>query len=140
MRWLAAGALALLVACGGAASRPAAPAVAPAEVTMKKYFVALLRRGPAWTAERTDESRRLGEGHMAHIRKMADAGKLILAGPFEVDRSQAGALAGIYVFEVDTLEEAQTLVAEDPAVQGGRFVSEVLPWLGPTGLTYTGRR
>jgi uncharacterized protein YciI len=105
---------------------------------MKRYYVAFLRRGPAWTAERTEESKRHGEGHMAHIEKMARAGKLLIAGPFEVDRAITDALAGLYIFDVATIEEARELVGQDPAVQAGRFTAEVLPWFGPAGLTYAG--
>lgn len=132
MRWWL-----VLALLGCASTPPPKPAPPPAEkkVTMKKYFVAFLRRGPVWTAERTPEATRLGEGHMAHIRKMHAAGKLVVAGPFEVDASEKGALAGIYVFDVATLEEARALVGEDPAVQAGRFVPEILPWWGPAGLT-----
>jgi uncharacterized protein YciI len=138
-------ALLLLAACASspppAPAAPAPAAAAPAErFEMKKYFVAFLRRGPAWTAERTPESIRHGEGHMAHIDKMARAGKLLIAGPFEVDRSELTALAGIYIFDVPTLEEARDLVGQDPAVQAGRFVPEVLPWWGPAGLTYRGHQ
>lgn len=134
---------ALFAACATKPSTPVAtpPAPAPepeAKLEMKKYYVALLRRGPAWTSERTPESVKHGEGHMAHIEKMATAGKLLIAGPFDVDRSDAKALAGIYIFEVETIEEARELVGQDPAVQAGRFVPEVLPWFGPVGLTYKG--
>jgi uncharacterized protein YciI len=128
-----------LAALGFVLAAACASAPRPAKLEMKKYFVAFLRRGPEWTAERTPEALRLGEGHMAHIRKMGEAGKLLIAGPFEVDAGEKGALAGIYIFDVPTLEEARDLVGQDPAVQGGRFVPEVLPWWGPAGLTYPGR-
>lgn len=135
-------AIAALLAVGCATTAPApiqATTPPPAEkFEMKMYFVALLRRGPAWTSERTEESVRHGEGHMAHIQKMAKAGKLLIAGPFDVDRAEAKGLAGIYIFEVATLDEARELVGQDPAVQAGRFVPEVLPWWGPAGLTYRG--
>src|ERR1700752_4210264 len=49
---------------------------------MTTYFVGILKRGPKWTAEVTEETKKLQEGHMANIRKMADAGKLLVAGPF----------------------------------------------------------
>ena len=48
------------------------------------------------------------------------------------------ALAGIFIFDVPTLEEATALTREDPAVKAGRFTTEVLPWHGPAGLTYDG--
>jgi len=49
------------------------------------------------------------------------------------------ALAGIFIFDVPSLEEAEALARMDPAVQAGRFTVEVMPWFGPAGLTYDGR-
>ena len=119
----------------GAETRPAA------KPAMRTYHVALLRRGPKWTAERTPEAVAAGDGHMAHIQEMASAGKLLVAGPFlHGDDAPKDALAGIYVFDVATLEEAVALTQADPAVKAGRFTVEVLPWLGPVGLTYEGAK
>ena len=49
---------------------------------MTTYVMGLFYKGPNWTAEETAETRRIQEGHLANFRKMADAGKLIVAGPF----------------------------------------------------------
>jgi len=38
------------------------------------------------------------------------------------------------VLQAGSVAEAQQLVATDPAVQAGRFVAEILPWLGPKSL------
>jgi|GEM_PF-5000323 len=37
-----------------------------------------------------------------------------------------------------SIGESKQLVATDPAVQAGRFVAEVLPWLGPKSLQTLG--
>jgi len=66
---------------------------------------------------------------MAHIQKMAADGKLTMAGPF-LDN---GDLRGIFIFNVATLEEAKALTAADPAVQAGRLVMEIHPWLSQKG-------
>ncbi|WP_257446679.1 YciI family protein [Archangium lipolyticum] len=122
-----------------------APAAAPAakapakEFSMRTYYMGLLRRGPAWTKERTPEAIADGKGHMANIERLAKCGKLVLAGPFGWgDEAPADALAGIFIFDVATREEALALSQQDPAVKSGRFTIEVLPWYGPTGLTYEG--
>src|SRR5262249_34679507 len=125
---------------GGACAAPAA-GVAPAPPkppanAMHLYYLALLRRGPTWSAEKTPESVRLSEGHMANIHAMAAAGKLVVAGPFDVPAAHLRALAGIFIFDVPTLEEAQQLVAGDPAGQAGRFTVEILPWWSTEGLGY----
>ncbi|MGH9633177.1 MAG: hypothetical protein ACRD7E_33170 [Bryobacteraceae bacterium] len=79
-----------------AAQMPKRPAEPGAKVyEMTTYHVGLLFRGPKWTPESTPETRRIQEGHMANIRKMAESGKLIVAGPFGGN----GNLRGMFIFE-----------------------------------------
>jgi uncharacterized protein YciI len=61
---------------------------------------------------------------------MAEEGKLVLAGPFLDD----GELRGIYVFNVETVEEARALTATDPAIQAGSLVMELKPWYGSAAV------
>ena len=56
--------------------------------------------------------------------------KLVVAGPF----GDNGNLRGIFVFRVASLDEAKQLSATDPAVQAGRFVVDVHPWMVPAGV------
>ncbi len=127
--------LVALIVVGVAGLTPAAEAGKPAPtITMKTYYLGLIKKGPAWTPGDTPEIRALQEGHMANIRKLGAEGKLLLAGPF----TDGGDLRGLFLFEVATLEEAKALCETDPAVKAGRLVVEVHPWLGPEGLTYKG--
>ncbi|MEK6321976.1 MAG: YciI family protein [Acidobacteriota bacterium] len=96
---------------------------------MTTYYFAFLRRGPKWTAQRTPETDKLQADHMAHINSMARSGKLVIAGPFE----NAGDYAGVFVFKVNSIEEAKALAESDPAVKAGRLVIDVHPWLVPQG-------
>lgn len=131
-------------ATGQAAQAPApaadpAPSAPAKQLKMRTYYMALLKRGPAWSAERTPEAVAAGEGHMANIKRLAACGKLLIAGPFNPGPTPpVDALAGIFIFDVPTLEEAVALTQTDPAVKAGRFAVEVLPWYGPEGLTYDG--
>jgi len=92
---------------------------------LKTYYFGLISRGPKWTAERTPETDKLQAGHMANINAMAKAGKLVIAGPFD----NAGNYSGVFVFKVDTIEEAKALSAADPAVVAGRLAVDVHPWM-----------
>ena len=124
-----------VVACACASSpKPAAPAK---PFSMKTYTFVLLRRGLAWTPDKTPESQKLFEGHMANIKAMARAKKLVLAGPFDAPAEDKNAYAGLFVFDVSA-EETKQLLANDPAVAAGRLVPEIMPWYGPAGLTYDG--
>lgn len=96
---------------------------------MKKYVLAFLKRGP--NRDRSpEEAQALQRAHMDNIGKMAEAGKLILAGPFLDD----GDIRGIYIFDVETVEEARTLTETDPAIQAGSLVMELHPWYGSAAL------
>jgi uncharacterized protein YciI len=98
---------------------------------MTTYYLVLLKRGPASTAESTPATRLIQEGHMANIRKMAAAGKLIVAGPF----TDGGDLRGLFLFNVASKEEAKALCDQDPAVQAGRLIAEIHPWFAAKGIT-----
>jgi len=122
----------LLVACASAAP--------PAEkLSMKTYQLALLRRGPSWSAEKTPERAKLLDGHMANIRRLAGMRKLLIAGPIDVGPdAPRDAIVGIFIFDVATKEEAEALAATDPTITSGHFSAQVMAWYGPAGLTYAG--
>ena len=99
-------------------------------LTPTNYVFGILVRGPQWTAEVTEETKKLQEGHMANINRLAESGKLVLAGPF-ID---GGDRRGVFIFKVDTLQEAQTLTETDPAVKAGRLKIELHRWSVPKGV------
>jgi uncharacterized protein YciI len=124
--------------CAARAPAPATPAARPFK--MRTYQLALLRRGPAWSPERTPAVEALGRGHMANIRRLGMEGSLLIAGPFEVpEGAPADALVGLFIFDVTDRAEAEALVATDPTIQAGHFKAELIEWFGPAGLTYDGR-
>lgn len=96
---------------------------------MTTYYMAFLYRG-ANTSMPPAEADKVQAAHMAHIKKMADSGKLILAGPF-LDK---GDLRGIFVFKVDSMEEAKAMSDNDPAVKAGRLKVEIRPWYSAKGI------
>jgi len=100
---------------------------------MKKYVFCLLKTGSNTTATK-EETTKLFEGHMANIGKLAKEGKLVVAGPFmKNDRNYRG----IYIFNVETIEEAKALVATDPAIQSNLLEAELTPWYGTAALQET---
>ena len=91
--------------------------------------MAFLKKGP----NRPTDSLRAAElqaAHMANIGRMAEEGKLALAGPFFGD----GELRGIYIFNVESIEEAEALTTSDPAIQAGSLVMELKEWYGSAGV------
>lgn len=91
---------------------------------MKTYIFCILKTGSNTTATK-EEKTKYFEGHMANINRLADEGKLIVAGPFmKNDRNYRG----IFIFNCTTVEEAQKLVETDPAVKAKIFEVELTPW------------
>ena len=96
----------------------------------RPYVFGLLVRGPRWTPEVTEETKRLQAGHMDNIKRLSDAGKLVLAGPFD----GGGDRRGVFIFKVETLAEARALTDTDPAVSAGRLSVELYRWSVPEGM------
>ncbi len=96
---------------------------------MKSYVIVFLKKGPNRSSDSTTRAQ-LQAAHMANIGKLADAGKLIMAGPMMDD----GDIRGIYLFDVRTLDEAKALTETDPAVQAGSLIMEMHPWFSSAAL------
>lgn len=99
------------------------------EYGMKTYVMAFLKSGPN-RSQSPEEAAALQRAHLDNIKRLAEEGKLVLAGPF----MDEGEVRGIYVFDVKTVEEAQALTETDPAIQAGRLVMELHPWYGSAAL------
>lgn len=99
------------------------------EYGMRKYVMAFLKAGPNRSQDSL-EAAQLQKAHLENIGRMAEEGQLSIAGPFMDD----GDIRGIYIFNVETLEEARMLTETDPAIQAGRLEMELHPWYGPAGL------
>jgi uncharacterized protein YciI len=103
------------------------------EYGMKQYVFCILKTGSNTTAT-TEEKSNLFKGHMANINRLAQEGKLVVAGPFmKNDRNYRG----IYIFNVSTIEEAKALVATDPAIKANIFETELTLWYSSAALQET---
>ncbi|WP_426338850.1 YciI family protein [Pseudoduganella sp. S-14] len=96
---------------------------------MRKYVFVVLRTGPNKVPagqERTE----MFAGHMANIQRLANERKLAYAGPLDgVDGAR-----GIFIFAVDSIDEARALVATDPVIIKGEMVAEYHTHFGSAGL------
>ena len=97
---------------------------------MTHYVAGFFHKGPNWTAEQTDETRRMQEGHLANFAKLAEAGKLIVAGPF----GDNGELRGMLIFKLESTDEARKLMEADPMLKAGRLTLDLHPWFAAAGL------
>jgi len=93
---------------------------------MRRYVLVILKTGPTRVPD-GDARKAMFAGHFANIERLSKEGKLALAGPF--DKDPAG-WRGLYVFAVETVEEARRLTATDPVIVNGEMVAEFHPWYG----------
>jgi uncharacterized protein YciI len=77
-----------------------------------------------------EESKKIMDGHMANINRLASEGKLISAGPFEGG-------GGIFILNTTSLEDAKLWLSTDPGVQAKRWDIELLPYTPRIGSACT---
>lgn len=96
-----------------------------------RYYVVFLRPDPSRKPLSKADGDRIQSAHMAKIRKMAQDGVLVAAGPFD---DTPTTISGIFVFKVGSLESAQAIAAQDPTVLEHRNTVDVHAWQGPPGI------
>lgn len=133
--------LAMASACWADDAPAAAASAAPAhdaalaervgadEHGMRRYVVVVLKTGPTRVPD--GEARKaMFAGHFANMERLAKAGKLALAGPFD----GSDGWRGLFVLAVDTVEEARALAETDPVIVNGEMVAEYHPWYGSAAV------
>jgi uncharacterized protein YciI len=68
-----------------------------------------------------EEVKKIMDGHMANISRLAKEGKLISAGPFDGG-------GGIFIFKSNSIDQVRQWLKTDPGVQANRWNVEVLPY------------
>ena len=96
------------------------------------YWMAFLKKGTT-KSQSAEEAAKIQSAHLAHLAKQRKEGKLLVAGPFEVEADAN--MRGIVLYSADlSLEEVQSLVDADPAVKTGRLSVEIIKWWTPAGV------
>ena len=85
------------------------------EHKMIQFHMALLKRGPKWTAEENTETKRLHQQHVDYVVSLLDSGKAIIAGPL----TDGGEIDGVFIFRANSPEEAKAWAEADPTVASG---------------------
>jgi uncharacterized protein YciI len=108
----------------------AAPAPrAPQDYKLTTYYLVVLLKGKAWTAQETPERAQIQEQHIAHLTKLGNEGVGLAAGPF----GDGGDIRGLLIVAAKSEQHARELEAADPAVKAGRLTIDVLPFMAPEG-------
>lgn len=89
-----------------------------------QFHMAILKKGPKWTATATRETETMHKAHMERAQSLLESGKAVAAGPLTDD----GEIRGIYIFRAASAEEAKAWAEADPAVASGHLIAEMHPW------------
>ena len=89
---------------------------------MPHFLVIYRPPRPTFADDATPEEERVVGSHFQFLKRLLAEGKLLLAGPCE------DASMGLAVIECDNLDEARSILAADPAVQGRVFTGEIKPY------------
>ena len=97
---------------------------------MKNYIFVILKTG---TATITDKPLRdsLFRGHFSNINRLAEIGKLVVAGPFGKNDDE---MRGLFILDVKSIEEARELMKSDPTIRENIFEAIYYPWYGSAAL------
>ena len=102
------------------------------EYGMKKYVMVFLKTGSATNVPKSKSDSAFA-GHMQNINRLAESGKLVVAGPFFKNDKYRG----IFILNADSIEEGRKLVESDPAVQAKLLDMDLLMWYGSAALAET---
>jgi uncharacterized protein YciI len=75
-------------------------------------------------APTAEESARVSE-HFAYLKDLARRGTVLLAGRTQ---NEDETTFGIVLFEADTMDQAEAIMHQDPAVRSGVFQAELFPY------------
>lgn len=96
---------------------------------MRSYVLVVLKTGPTRVPD-GEKRTEMFAGHMANMRRLADEGKLVFAGPLD----GVGGWRGLFIFAVPDIATAETYVATDPVIVNGEMVAEYHDLYGSAGL------
>ncbi|MGB0896978.1 MAG: YciI family protein [Flavobacteriaceae bacterium] len=97
---------------------------------MKPYVLVILKSGTNTDTDASTKNKAF-RGHMNNINKLVADNKLIVAGPIGTNDNN---YRGIFILDVATLDEAQTLLQTDPAIKAKYLEPELYNWYGSAAL------
>jgi len=97
---------------------------------MKMYVLVILKTGENQSLDKKKQDS-LFIAHLQNIKRLANDGKLIVAGPMAKNEKN---YEGIFVLDVKTIEEAQKLLDTDPAIKSKLLGSELYRWYASAAI------
>jgi uncharacterized protein YciI len=100
------------------------------EYGMKMYVLVLLKTGSNTITDKVLRDS-LFAGHMQNIGRLADAGKLVVAGPLKKNEKE---YRGIFILNAGGIAEAKKILDTDTAVSARLLEAELYEWYGSAAL------
>lgn len=127
MKTIFASFLAVFTCAAIAQGQPAGSQAEPAKpMEFEQFQLVLLQRpanAPDYPREKLAE---IQHAHLAHLRKLAESGVLLVAGPFSDQPDPK--VRGMSLMRAGSIEEARRLAEADPAVMAGRLEVVISTW------------
>ncbi|WP_235298045.1 YciI family protein [Portibacter marinus] len=97
---------------------------------MKTYVFVLLKSGENKSEDQDARSAAFA-GHMKNINHLVKEEKLLVAGPMLKNDKD---YRGIFILNVNSIEEAEELMLTDPAIAAGYLYPDMTLWYGSAAL------
>jgi len=98
---------------------------------MKSYVFVILKTGKNQSTDKVLRDSCFA-GHMDNITRLVKEKKLIVAGPMEKNEKT---YRGIFILDVDSMDEAKLLLETDPAIKAEFLEPELFMWYGSAALS-----
>lgn len=86
---------------------------------MRSYVLVILKSSNTLVAAGPAREQMFA-GHFANIKRLSEAGQLVVAGPLDKRYDRRG----LFIFAVNSIAEAESLTATDPVIQQGEMTAE----------------
>ena len=97
---------------------------------MQMYHVVVIKHGPKWVSQHTQEGMDIRMEVIENIKKGARSGLVVSAGLVN-DETDA---EFIVILDVETKAEALEILNKAPNFKNGMFAGDIYSWFAPKGL------
>jgi len=97
---------------------------------MKSYSLVMLKTGGSQIEDKAKVDS-LFRGHLDNIGRLAEEGKIIVAGPLGKNEKN---YRGIFIFDEPDKTKVAELLQTDPAIKAGLLAYDIYDWYGSAAL------
>jgi len=106
--------------------------VAPKKQTMQMYHIAMVKKGPNWKSQNSEEGMDIRMDVIEGIKSAAQSGLIISAGLVNDETP----VEFILILDVETKTEAYNILQKAKNVSNGFFSVDIYSYFAPKGLAF----